>query len=70
MEARLPIFTVNSKTKMAQVVVWLMACTRNRIFEDKACIHLYEDGDDQFAAGMRVQSVKDNWRIEQCGPNL
>jgi hypothetical protein len=38
------------------------------MFEDKACTRDYEDRDAQFAAGMKVTTVKENRRVEQRGP--
>jgi predicted adenine nucleotide alpha hydrolase (AANH) superfamily ATPase len=38
------------------------------MFEDKACKHAYEHGGAQFAAGMKVTTVKDNRQVEQRGP--
>jgi hypothetical protein len=38
------------------------------MFEYKSCPRDYEDGDAQFAAGMKVIPVKENRRVEQRGP--
>jgi hypothetical protein len=38
------------------------------MFEDNACKHEYENGDAQFAAGMKVTTVKKNHLVEQRGP--
>jgi hypothetical protein len=38
------------------------------MFEDKACKCEYENGDAQFAAGMKATTVKENCRVEQPGP--
>jgi hypothetical protein len=38
------------------------------MFEDKACKCSYEDGNAQFDAVMKVTTVKENRRINQCGP--
>jgi hypothetical protein len=43
-------------------------CTLNKMFKDKACNCNYENGDAQFAAGMRVMTVNKNTRVEQRGP--
>jgi hypothetical protein len=36
--------------------------------EYKACKRIYEYPDAQFATGMKVTTVKENRRAEQCGP--
>jgi hypothetical protein len=61
-------FTVRNIANLAQATVWTLSCTRNRMFEDKACKHEYENGDAQFAAGIKVTTVKVNHMVEQRGP--
>jgi hypothetical protein len=60
--------TVRNTANSAQATAWTISCTRNRIFDDKACKREYEDGGAQFAAGMEVTMVKENRRVEQCEP--
>jgi hypothetical protein len=36
--------------------------------EHKVCKHVYDYPDAQFASGMKVMTVKENQRAEQCGP--
>jgi hypothetical protein len=61
-------FIVCNTANLAQSMVWTLCCTLNRMFEDKACKRNYENGDAQFAAGMKVTTVKENPRVEQRGP--
>jgi hypothetical protein len=60
-------FTVRSTSNSAQAMVCTLFCTRNRIFEDKACKREYYDGGAHFAAGIKVTMVKENSRVEQRG---
>jgi hypothetical protein len=61
-------FTDRKTANSAQATVWTISCTRNRMFEDKDCQPEYENGDAQFAAGMKVVTVKENHWVEQRGP--
>jgi hypothetical protein len=53
-------FTVRDTANSAQSTIWTLSCTHNIIFEDKACKCNYENGDAQFAEGMKVTTVKEN----------
>jgi hypothetical protein len=61
-------FTFHKSKHMAQATVWIMSCTRNKIFEDRACKCKYVNNEAQYAAGMKVTTVKENCRVEQRGP--
>jgi hypothetical protein len=61
-------FTVRNAANLVQTMVCTLSYSHNIMVEDKACKREYEDGDAQFAAGMKVTTVKENHRIEQRGP--
>jgi hypothetical protein len=52
-------FTVHNIVNSAQAIVWILSCTRNRMFEHKA-------GDAQFAEGMKVTTVEENHRVDHA----
>jgi hypothetical protein len=60
--------TIHNTKHTAQATAWALSCTRHRMVEHKACKCIYEYPDAQFAAGMKVTTVKENRQAEQRGP--
>jgi hypothetical protein len=61
-------FTIRNTQHTAQATSWKLPCTCHRMVEHKVCKRIYEYPDAHFAAGMKVTTVKENSRAEQCGP--
>jgi hypothetical protein len=61
-------FTVRNTKHTAQATTWTLSCTRHRMAEHKVCKRVYDYPDAHFASGVKVTTVKENRRAEQCGP--
>jgi hypothetical protein len=61
-------FTIPNTKHTAQATLWTLSCTRHRMAEHKSCKRIYEYPYAQFAARMKVMTVKENRRAEQHGP--
>jgi hypothetical protein len=61
-------FTVRNTKHTSQATAWTLFCTRHRMAEQKVCKRVYDYPDAQFASGVKVTTVKENRRAEQCGP--
>jgi hypothetical protein len=61
-------FTIRNTTHTPQATSWTFSCARHIMAEHKACKCIYDYPDDQFAALIKVTTVKENRRVEQRGP--
>jgi hypothetical protein len=60
--------TFHNTKHTAQATAWKVSCTHHRMAENKACKLNYVNPDAQFAAGMKVTTVRENRWVEQRGP--
>jgi hypothetical protein len=61
-------FTVCNTKHTAQATSWTLSGTRHKMAENKACKRNYVNHYAQFAAGIKVKTVKENHWVDQRGP--